>query len=264
MSPELYFWFALAIKMVTAALFVITATVAAERTGPAIGALIATLPVSAGPAYVFLALDHDSAFIAQSALSGFAMNAATAIYAVVYVLLAQHFGFWISVPAAFLSWIVFAVSFTLAGRTTLLAVALNLVVFPICFLIVRRYRNVRVPPIPMRWYDFAIRALLVACLVGAVVSLSFHIGPSATGVLAAFPIVFTSIMLILHWRIGGRGAAAVLASAITGLAGFGAAVLTLHLLAVPLGSPLALVAALTVSVTWNLALYAIARRKARV
>ncbi len=90
MSPELYFVATLAIKMAVAACFVITATVAAERAGPAIGALIATLPVSAGPAYVFLALDHDPQFISQAALASLALNGSTAIYAVAYVLLAQR------------------------------------------------------------------------------------------------------------------------------------------------------------------------------
>ena len=75
------------------------------------------------------------------------------------------------------------------------------------------------PLIWLRWTDFAIRALLVASLVRAVVALSFCIGPGPTGVLAAFPVVFTSIMLILHHRIGGPAAAAVLASGILGLFG---------------------------------------------
>jgi hypothetical protein len=58
-SPErlqLMFWFALATKMVVAALFVSVATIVAERLGAMVGALVATLPVSAGPVYVFLAL----------------------------------------------------------------------------------------------------------------------------------------------------------------------------------------------------------------
>jgi hypothetical protein len=50
--------------------------------------------------------------------------------------------------------------------------------------------------------------------------------------------------------------AAVLANAVPGLAGFGAALLTLHLTAVPLGSALALIVALGVSVAWNAGLYA--------
>ena len=138
---------------------------------------------------------------------------------------------------------------------------LNLVIFPLSFLIVRKYRHVRVPPIRLRWTDFAIRALLVASLVGAVVALSFRIGPGPTGVLAAFPVVFTSIMLILHHRIGGPAAAAVLASGILGLFGFGLAVLTLHVLAIPLGNWWALALGLAVSIAWNLMLFFTRRRK---
>jgi hypothetical protein len=261
MSPDLYFILTLAIKMAVAASFVITATVAAERAGPTVGALIATLPVSAGPAYVFLALDHDPQFISRSALASLALNASTEIYAVAYVLLAQRRPFLVAVPGAFLAWLVSVIAFTAIATTTWIAVLLNLVVFPLCFLVVRKYRFVRVPPIRLRWYDFAMRALLVACLVGAVVTLSFHIGAAATGVLAAFPVVFTSIMLILHNRIGGQAAAAVLASGIPGLFGFGLAVLALHLTAIPLGNWLALALALAVSVAWNLMLFFTRRQK---
>jgi len=67
-------------------------------------------------------------------------------------------------------------------------------------------------------------------------------------------------MLILHRRVGGPATAAVLANAVFGLAGFGAALLTLHLTAVPLGSTPALIVALVVSVGWNAGLY-VARRQ---
>jgi hypothetical protein len=53
MSPELVFWLALTTKMAVTALFVSVATIIAERLGAAVGALVATLPVSAGPVYVF-------------------------------------------------------------------------------------------------------------------------------------------------------------------------------------------------------------------
>ena len=56
------FCIALATKMAITALFVSVATIIAERLGAAVGALVATLPVSAGPVYVFLALDHDATF----------------------------------------------------------------------------------------------------------------------------------------------------------------------------------------------------------
>ena len=80
MPPDLVFLIGIAIKMAVTALFVSVATIIAEKLGPAVGGLVATLPVSAGPVYVFLALDHDAAFISASALTSLALNATTAIY----------------------------------------------------------------------------------------------------------------------------------------------------------------------------------------
>ena len=49
MPPDLMFWVGVAIKMSITALFVSVATITAEKLGAAVGALVATLPVSAGP-----------------------------------------------------------------------------------------------------------------------------------------------------------------------------------------------------------------------
>src|SRR3954470_6996402 len=99
MSPELAFILMLAARMFVAAAFVVTASIITERSGPAIGALVATLPISAGPSYVFLALDHDAAFIAQSALASLPINAASVLLSTTYVLLAQRFSIAVSLPA---------------------------------------------------------------------------------------------------------------------------------------------------------------------
>jgi hypothetical protein len=141
------------------------------------------------------------------------------------------------------------------------ASALNLIVFTACIVIVQPFCLVRIPPTTRPWYEFVLRAGLVALLVGVIVTLSFQIGPTGSGVLAVFPVIYTSIMLILHRRVGGPATAAVLANAVPALAGFGVALLTLHLAAVPLGSGAALIIALGVSVVWNAVVYAIRRRQ---
>src|SRR6202011_883803 len=92
MSPELAFLLTLALRMAITAAFVVTSSIITERSGPVIGALVATLPVSAGPSYVFLALDHDAAFIAQGALSSLPVNAATIFMCLTYVVLSQRHG----------------------------------------------------------------------------------------------------------------------------------------------------------------------------
>src|ERR1700747_1020056 len=108
MSPELHFILFLLLRMAIAAAFVVTASIITERSGPVIGALVATLPISAGPSYVFLALDHDSAFIAQGALSSLPINAATIFLGLTYTLLAQRHTLLISYGTAALVWIVIA------------------------------------------------------------------------------------------------------------------------------------------------------------
>ena len=92
MTPTFLFWLSLILKMVVTAAFVVVATLIAERSGPLVGGLITTLPISAGPVYVFLALDHPTQFLADSALASLAINPVIAIYAIVYALLAQSRG----------------------------------------------------------------------------------------------------------------------------------------------------------------------------
>ena len=259
MSPELTFWVALVTKMAITALFVSGATIIAERLGAAVGALVATLPVSAGPVYVFLALDHDASFISASAVASLALNAATAVFVTIYVLIGQRCSLWASVSLACTVWLATTLALSPVHWTAGSAFILNAVVFAFCFVIVKPFSRVRMPATIRRWHDLVIRAGMVSILVGAVMTLSFRIGPTGSGVLAVFPIIYMGIMVILHPRVGGPATAAVLANAIPGLAGFGVALLTLHLTTVPLGSAPALILALGVSVGWNAALYATRR-----
>jgi len=262
MSPELYFILTLSVKMAVTAAFLLVATVTAERAGPLIGGLVATLPISAGPVYVFLALDHDAAFIAQSALGSLVTNALNTVFAVAYTLLAQKRSLPVSLAGAFAIWI--AMSFGIgAVNWTLLLAAFNLAIVAVSLWIVHPLRHVRVPPFRARWYDLVLRAAMVAVLVGVVVTLSFTIGPTLSGNFAVFPIVLTSIIIILHRRIGGPATAAIMANAVIGLGGFGIAIGSLCLTAERLGSPLALTLTLAISIACNVIIFFMRQRAAK-
>jgi hypothetical protein len=261
MSPDLTFVLTLGLRMAITAAFVVTASFITERSGPVIGALVATLPISAGPSYVFLAIDHDAAFIAQGALSSLPINAATIFLGLTYVLLAQRHGAFVSWAGGAAVWLVLAVLarevvWSLAGG--LLA---NAVAFAICIPAMRHFRHVKMPPITRRWYDVPLRASLVAALVATVVTLSGWVGPAVSGTIALFPIVFSSMMLILHPRIGGPATAAVLANSGWGLLGLGIAIAALHVAALQFGSAVGLSLALTVCIVWNFSLWWIGRRR---
>src|SRR6202034_3357055 len=139
--------------------------------------------------------------------------------------------------------------------------AVNIVAFAICIPVLNRFRHVRMPLITRRWYDIPLRAALVATLVAAVVTLSGWVGPTNSGVIALFPAVFSSMMLILHPRIGGPATAAVIANSGWGLLGFSAAIVVLPVAALRFGSATALSLALMTCVSWNLVLWWIGRRK---
>src|SRR2546423_1847502 len=83
------FWVSFLLKILVTAAVVIAAARAAEWAGPFFGALIACLPVSAGPSYVLLSLQASDGFIAETALASAAMTAGAAIYLATYVLLAR-------------------------------------------------------------------------------------------------------------------------------------------------------------------------------
>lgn len=260
MPPDLYFALSLIVKMAVTAGFVLAATLTAERVGSLVGGLVATLPIGAGPVYVFLALDHDAHFIAQSAVASLAINAANVIFAVVYALLAQKRPLAVSLTVAFTVWLILAFAINKVTWTILPALTMNIVVLAVCLYLARPLRHTPIPRSRTRWYDLVLRAILVALLVGTVVTLSFRIGPQASGILAVFPMVLLSIMLIMHRRVGGPATAALMANAVFGLVGFGIACIALHATAESLGVPAGLTLALAVSFGWGLLVYGVRAR----
>jgi hypothetical protein len=226
-----------------------------------IGALVATLPISAGPSYVFLALDHDASFIAEGALASLPINAATIFLGLTYVVLAQRQNAAVSCLGAVAVWMALASAVRTIHWSLTGGLIANAVAFAICVPLLRRFRNVKMPLITRRWYDIPLRALLVAMLVATVVTLSGWVGPKVSGMIALFPVVFTSMMLILHPRIGGPPTAAVIANSGWGLMGLGIAIAVLQVAALRFGSIVGLSLALATCVSWNLGLWWSGRRK---
>ena len=248
-------WLALALKMAFSAAIVVAASILIERVGPFIGAMIATLPISAGPAYTFLALEHGAGFIERSTLPSLAVNAATFAFVAIYAHLAQRQNLFVALGTALGLWLLAAVLIERQSWTLQAAVALNILAYIPAFWSTRAFRKMQTPRAPKGfWWDVPLRAVLVMFLVAAVVILGRLAGPAAAGIAALVPIVLTSLVIILHPRIGGSGTAAVLANALPGLFGFGCAVTLLHLTAVSWGAIPALFIALVTCVVWNLGL----------
>ena len=245
----------LAAKIAAAVIIVVADSRATERAGPLLGAMIATLPVSAGPVYVFLALDHGAAFISESARMSVAGTAAIAAFVAAHAFASRRFATAGSLALATLAWC--ASALLLQAREWSFAAAC-LLYAGTYFVAIRGLKSfavlVMAPPVPRARFDLALRALLVAALVVATDFASHALGTAVTGVLATYPVVFTCLVVILQPRCGGRFTASVLVNALQGLVGFGLALAVLHLAAARMNAAPALLLALAIAVGWNLAL----------
>jgi hypothetical protein len=247
-------WLSLAAKALATALIVVTASTAAEALGPVWGAIIASLPVSAGPAYVFLAMQHGPAFVAASALNSAAANAATGLLLTTYARLAGRMSPWRGLTLAVAIWLAASIALQQVTWTTGLAAALNVVVYGLGMTFVSRHKTadaVPAGPLRRRWFDLPLRAASVAAFVSTVVAVSAELGPAATGIAAVFPVSLISLIVILRHRLGGPSTTRLAANALPPMLGFGFMLLLLHLAIRPFGITPALLLALAFSVLWS-------------
>lgn len=243
-------------KLLLTAAIVVAASIATERAGPFIGALVVTLPVTTWPAYLFLILDHDDAFVAASALAGLAMVAVNAVLMLVYVVLAQRLGLVPSLAGALAVWLLLGMAARRVEWSFASAVIINLIVFSVSVWFVQPYCHASVPLLQRRWHDIPVRVAVVCVFMGTILLLGQWGGPVVTGFVAVFPASSVSAILVLHPRLGGRVAGAMVANGICCHAGIGGAVVGLYLTISPFGPALALAVALIVPVAWNIAVWA--------
>jgi hypothetical protein len=245
-------WLPLAVKIIATAILVISALSAAERSGPFWGALIVALPVSAGPTYVILAIDHDAHFLAESAIHSLAANAAIGLFLVAYTRLGVRHGGAVSLGGALAVWLAAALIIFSMRWTVATAAVLNLAIFGAG---VSTTRNLAHMPGPAaangnRWHEIPLRGLLVGLLVASVTTVSYLIGPKATGILAMFPVALASLAIIMHPRFGGPAVVPVMASSLRTVPSLACGLLVIALTAERWGKAASLAAALVAALTW--------------
>ncbi|SCZ05661.1 hypothetical protein [Microvirga guangxiensis] len=254
------FWALLIVKMWTSAAIVVVASMIVERSGPFLGAMIVTLPISAGPAYAFLAIDNGSAFVSESALVGLTVSAATVLYMMVYAAAAQRFGVLASVVSGLAVWAVAIIAILRWQWSLEAALALNAAVYALALPLARRFSTAAVRSSTKKSvWDVLFRAALVMTVVGVTLIAGRAFGPSIAAVSALAPVVMISVALIMQPRVGGEATAAVVANGVPGMLGFVGALSVLHLCAVRFGAAMALVLALAVSMGWNASLITLRR-----
>ncbi len=243
------------IKLAATASIVLFATLIAERVGAFVGAMVAALPISAGPAYVFIAMDHDAAFVAESALTSMGINIMIAPFLLVCAALVARAGIVVALASALAVWGLGGYLVLQAAPTVIEAIVLNAVSISGCFYLSRRYLAVSVPASARRSaLDIVLRVLAVVSVAAAVIIGGRVLGAKVAGLVAVVPVVWFSMAIVIYGRLGGQTCAAVLANGIPAMFGFCLALAALYKTAEHLGSAIGLSLAAVICVGWTLAL----------
>jgi len=251
------FWGGLALKIVITVGITITASVVVERSGPFIGALIASLPTAGGAALIILAMEHTPAFIAQGMVGSMVSDAVCAVYALTYAILAQRHGLLPSLGGALLVWFAAALGSRLIDWSAESALLLNAVVFPVTIYIGAHFLgDGKVKPhVELTGRDVAWRAGVVTSSVLIVTTASASIGSYLSGVFAFVPVAMSSFFIILHTRLGGPAAASVAAHVQAPLVGLVFGLYAVHHLAEIIGVWWSYGIGLAICISWNGALW---------
>jgi len=259
----LAFALGLLFKTVLTVGIVVAASIVVERSGPFIGALIASLPTAGGAAMIILALEHPPAFIANSAVGSMISNAVCAVFVLTYAVLAQKRSLAVSLAGALAVWFALALASRFVDWTATLALVTNLVVFPLAVVAGARFRadGGAKGRVHLSARDLAWRAAVVTFVVITVTTASYSIGSYASGLFAFFPVAMSSFLVILHTRLGGPTAASTAAHVPAPLFGLCLGLLAVHLMAATAGVWWSYLAGLCICIAWNAALWLLRQRR---
>jgi uncharacterized membrane protein (GlpM family) len=256
MLAEPMFWYGLVLKIAMTAGIVVAASIIVERSGPFIGALIASLPTAGGAALIILAVEHSPEFIATGMVGSLIANASCAVFALTYAALAQKRSLPVSLGVALLVWFIGVSIARFYPWTVVSAAVLDAVIFPLTIWASRPFRIEGVKSkVQLTGRDLAWRAAVVTVVVIVVTTASHSIGSVASGIFAFFPVAMSSFFIILHRRLGGPAAASVAAHVQLPIVGLSIAFVAVHQLAVPLGIWWTYLVGLAICLGWNAVLW---------
>ncbi len=242
----------LGLKLLASAATVVVASLTAERSGPLGAALIASLPVSAGPAYVPARARPRRPIHRPHAQASLIGLPATVAFIVIYAYLARRFGLAISLLTAMAFWVAVADILLRLSLPLTAALVLNSCAFFASALATRRLKTAVIPAgLVRRWWDLPARASLAAILVSIVLLVGTAFGSTAAGLAAVFPAD--------HDQPGSHSpppsrlqvSVATLVNTLSGMVGFGLALWVVAVSANHFGSAAALWLGLAVSILWN-------------
>ncbi len=203
MSPVLI---QIGLSFFIAGIWIAFATVLGERLGSHKAGLIANLPSNLLISLLFMGITRGPEY-AAAATAGVPMGMMVdSIFVAVFIFLLRR-GVWVALSFALFSWAIaaFIVIVLLPPLGLLVSLAFYCIVSIGLFLLVHRWLGrpkVEKKPVVFSWKIIALRAFFAGSVVAGAVAVAQAAPPYMTGVLATFPAVLTSTMVILSLSQG--------------------------------------------------------------
>lgn len=233
----------------------------AAKAGPAVGGVVAGLPIVLGPGYFFLLREQPADFVADAATGSLISLSATQVFLFVYIVAAARFPPFATLALAALAW---GVAALFLGRFDP-GLTFGILSFAIVTFAARSIgRSFVRPVLPTKARRahalLLLRGIAAGLLVGLVSVGSSAFGTALSGALMAFPIGFSAIGLSLHRDLGAAMVARTAHASLFGLSSLAVFCVTLALSLGPLGSTAAFLLSLAMSCATTMIGLALTRR----
>ncbi len=197
------------LKLTLTPLLMWLVSLAARRWGPAIGGLLAGLPLTSGPISIFLFLEQGPNFAAEAATPSLVAVAGVAWFSMGYSCFAGRGSIHLCATAGI---VCFAIAVTFLNSLhpgLLLAVGLALASVLAALLVIAPGDSVPAKVEYPSW-DLPLRAATATCLVIFVTFSARVLGPALSGILSPVPVVAWPLCIFVHFHQGPAAAASVL------------------------------------------------------
>jgi hypothetical protein len=225
----------LILKLVLVPALVVAVTLATRWWGPRVGGWLTGMPIVAGPALFFLALEQGDAFASEAARATLVALIGVAAFGVVYAWVALRSAWPVSLLAGWAAFgaltpLLHAVAWppavALGGALGSIAVAQRWLLPP--------PRGPATQSASPAW-DLPLRVTGALAIVLTVTHLADRLGPSLSGALTPFPVALAVVLVFAHARDGTPMVSHLLRSFIPAMWAFALFCYVLSVTMVPLG-----------------------------
>jgi hypothetical protein len=238
---------ALLLKLVLTPLLVGVASLVGRRWGAEVGGWLVGIPFTSGPIALFLALEAGPHFAAEAAVGILAGTVSQVVFALAYAWIALGAGWPASLAAATMAFFAATAALDVFRFGAPITFVVALVSLVLALVLMPRRRPARPALEALPWWDIPARMIVATTFVIALTAAAPALGAHLAGLLSPFPLYATVLAVFAHRLQGGDAAIGVLRGLLLGLFSFAGFFLSVALLLVPHGIPIAFSAAILVA-----------------